>query len=100
MRADRAAAARQGRCSGPQRCRRPAVHGRDPLAGTGRFALARPATGAGTLAGGPHLVPAVDRAEAWERLFKALGAGPASEWVLIEATISKVHADATSQKGA
>lgn len=35
----------------------------------------------------------------WERLYKALSVDPDFEYVLIDATISKVHADATSQKG-
>ena len=34
-----------------------------------------------------------------ENLFKALSQNPDFEYVLIDATISKVHADATSQKG-
>lgn len=39
------------------------------------------------------------RTRVWERLFKELSADPDFEYVLIDATISKVHADATSQKG-
>ena len=39
------------------------------------------------------------RAGVWGRLFKELSADPDFEYVLIDATISKVHADATSQKG-
>lgn len=39
------------------------------------------------------------RAGVWERLFKELSIDPDFEYVLIDATISKVHADATSQKG-
>ena len=39
------------------------------------------------------------RAGAWERLFKELSTDPDFEYVLVDATISKVHADATSQKG-
>ncbi len=35
----------------------------------------------------------------WESLFKALSQDPDFEYVLVDATISKVHADATSQKG-
>ena len=35
----------------------------------------------------------------WESLFKALVEDPDFEYVLVDATISKVHADATSQKG-
>ncbi len=35
----------------------------------------------------------------WERLFKALAEDPDFEYVLVDATISKVHADATGQKG-
>ena len=35
----------------------------------------------------------------WKRLFKELSTDPDFEYVLIDATISKVHADATSQKG-
>ena len=35
----------------------------------------------------------------WESLFKLLIEDPDFEYVLIDATISKVHADATSQKG-
>lgn len=35
----------------------------------------------------------------WERLFKALSGDPDFEYVLVDATICKVHADATSQKG-
>lgn len=35
----------------------------------------------------------------WENLFKALSADPDFEYVLVDSTISKVHADATSQKG-
>ena len=34
-----------------------------------------------------------------ESLFKALAAAPDFEYVLVDATICKVHADATSQKG-
>ena len=39
------------------------------------------------------------RAGVWEQLFKALSTDPDFEYVLVDATISKVHADATSQKG-
>jgi transposase len=39
------------------------------------------------------------RAGVWERLFNALKEAPDFEYVLIDATIPKVHADATSQKG-
>lgn len=39
------------------------------------------------------------RAGVWESLFNALKEAPDFEYVLIDATISKVHADATSQKG-
>ena len=39
------------------------------------------------------------RAGVWERLFNALKEEPDFEYVLIDATISKVHSDATSQKG-
>ena len=39
------------------------------------------------------------RAAVWESLFKALSTDPDFEYVLVDATISKVHADATSQKG-
>ena len=35
----------------------------------------------------------------WERLFHALAATPDFEYVLIDSTISKVHADATGAKG-
>lgn len=35
----------------------------------------------------------------WEQLFGALAQEPDFEYILIDATISKVHADATSQKG-
>jgi len=35
----------------------------------------------------------------WESLFKALAQAPDFEYVLVDATICKVHADATSQKG-
>ncbi len=35
----------------------------------------------------------------WENLFKALSLDPDFEYVLVDATISKVHPDATSQKG-
>lgn len=35
----------------------------------------------------------------WESLFKTLVQEPDFEYVLIDATICKVHADATSQKG-
>jgi len=35
----------------------------------------------------------------WENLFKTLAGDPDFEYVLVDATISKVHADATSQKG-
>lgn len=35
----------------------------------------------------------------WETLFNALRMDPDFEYVLIDATICKVHADATSQKG-
>lgn len=39
------------------------------------------------------------RAGVRERLFNALKEAPDFEYVLIDATIPKVHADATSQKG-
>ena len=39
------------------------------------------------------------RAGVWESLFKALSTDPDFEYVLVDATICKVHADATSQKG-
>jgi putative transposase len=39
------------------------------------------------------------RAGVWENLFSALRQDPDFEYVLVDATISKVHADATSQKG-
>lgn len=39
------------------------------------------------------------RAGVWERLFRELSADPDFEYVLVDATISKVHADATSQNG-
>ena len=35
----------------------------------------------------------------WENLFKALSQDPDFEYVLVDATIAKVHADATGQKG-
>ena len=35
----------------------------------------------------------------WESLFKALSQDPDFEYVLVDATICKAHADATSQKG-
>lgn len=35
----------------------------------------------------------------WEGLFKSLVQDPDFEYVLVDATICKVHADATSQKG-
>jgi len=35
----------------------------------------------------------------WESLFKALSTDPDFEYVLVDATICKTHADATSQKG-
>ena len=35
----------------------------------------------------------------WESLFKALSRDPDFEYVLIDATICKTHADATAQKG-
>ena len=35
----------------------------------------------------------------WESLFKALSQDPDFEYVLVDATICKTHADATSQKG-
>lgn len=35
----------------------------------------------------------------WERLFKALAREPDFEYVLIDATISKAHADASGAKG-
>lgn len=35
----------------------------------------------------------------FDNLFKALSCDPDFEYVLIDATICKVHADATSQKG-
>jgi len=35
----------------------------------------------------------------WESLFNALTESPDFEYVLIDATISKVHADAAGQKG-
>jgi len=39
------------------------------------------------------------RAGVWERPFRELSADPDFEYVLVDATISKVHADATSQNG-
>ncbi len=39
------------------------------------------------------------KAGVWENLFKALSAEPDFEYVLVDATICKTHADATSQKG-
>ena len=39
------------------------------------------------------------RTGVWKSLFKALSADPDFEYVLLDATICKVHADATSQKG-
>ena len=39
------------------------------------------------------------RAGVWENLFNALIIDPDFEYVLIDATICKVHADASSQKG-
>ena len=39
------------------------------------------------------------RAGVWGSLFKALSQDPDFEYVLVDATICKVHADATSQKG-
>ncbi len=39
------------------------------------------------------------RSGVWGRLFKESSADPDFEYVLLDATISKVHADATSQKG-
>ena len=38
------------------------------------------------------------RAGVWARLFKELSRDPDFEYVLVDAAISKVHADATSQK--
>ena len=35
----------------------------------------------------------------WERLFHAMADTPDFEYVLIDSTISKVHADATGAKG-
>lgn len=35
----------------------------------------------------------------WESLFKSLSTDPDFEYVLVDATICKVHPDATSQKG-
>ena len=35
----------------------------------------------------------------WENLFKALSKNPDFEYILVDATICKTHADATSQKG-
>lgn len=35
----------------------------------------------------------------WERLFKALSADPDFEYVLVDATICKAHADAAGAKG-
>ena len=35
----------------------------------------------------------------WENLFKVLSADADFEYVLVDATICKAHADATSQKG-
>ena len=35
----------------------------------------------------------------WERIFNALAEDPDFEYVLVDATISKVHADATGAKG-
>lgn len=35
----------------------------------------------------------------WERLFHAMADAPDIEYVLIDSTISKVHADATGTKG-
>ena len=39
------------------------------------------------------------RSGTWESLFNALADTPDFEYVLVDATISKVHADATAQKG-
>jgi transposase len=39
------------------------------------------------------------QAGVWESLFEALVEDPDFEYVLVDATISKVHADATSQRG-
>ena len=39
------------------------------------------------------------RAGVWASLFKRLSQDPNFEYVLVDATISKVHANATSQKG-
>jgi transposase len=39
------------------------------------------------------------QAGVWERLFKALAQDPDCEYVLVDATISKVHADTTSHRG-
>ena len=39
------------------------------------------------------------RAGVWESLFNALSSDPDFEYILVDATICKVHADATSQKG-
>ena len=39
------------------------------------------------------------RAGVWQRLFEALMTDPDFEYILIDSTICKVHADATSQKG-
>ena len=61
--------------------------------------MARSAAGTGALEICVHAVPAVVAGGGWERLFKALSTDPEFEYVLVDATISKVHADATSQKG-
>lgn len=84
------------------------------MAGTRRLSLARPAAGTGALEFKRKANDPVDRlqrrtvytrfrrwsrAGVWEGLFKELSADPDFEYVLIDATISKVHADASSQKG-
>lgn len=62
--------------------------------------LVRPSAGTGQLADGALPLPAPDAGGGvFDNLFKALSCDPDFEYVLIDATICKVHADATSQKG-
>ncbi len=69
------------------------------MVGTRCFALARPAAGTGHWKSVYTRFRRWSRAGVWERLFRELSADPDFEYVLVDATISKVHADATSQNG-
>ena len=79
--------------------RQPAFHGRDPLAGKDGVAVAGSAARAWQLADRALPVPALDAFRGLGSLFKALSATPDFEYVLVDATICKTHADASGAKG-